>query len=52
MFRSCGVWSHREGQSLGSNGDTYAYAKSDAQDYAYTTASSNAGAASYFYTHT
>jgi hypothetical protein len=43
MFRGCGVGSYRGGQSLGSNGDTYAYAKSNA----YTTASSNTGAASY-----
>jgi hypothetical protein len=47
MFRGCCVGFYRGGQSLGSNGDTYAYAKSDAQGYAYTTASSNTGAASY-----
>jgi hypothetical protein len=30
MFRGCGVGSYRGGQSLGRNGDTYAYTKSDA----------------------
>jgi hypothetical protein len=47
MFRGCGVGSCRGGQPLGSNGDTYAYTKSDVQGYADTTASSNTGAASY-----
>jgi hypothetical protein len=52
MFCGCGVGSYRGKQSVGSNGDTYAYTKSDAQDSAYTTASSNTGAASYSSTPT
>jgi hypothetical protein len=43
MFCGCGVGSYRGKQSVGSNGDTCAYAKSNA----YTTASSNTCAASY-----
>jgi hypothetical protein len=31
MFRGCGMGSYRGGQSLGSNGNTYAYTKSDAE---------------------
>jgi hypothetical protein len=31
MFRGCGVGSYRGGRSLGSDGDTYAYTKGDAQ---------------------
>jgi hypothetical protein len=31
MFRGCGVGSSIGGQSLGRNGDTYAYTKSDAK---------------------
>jgi hypothetical protein len=43
MFCGCGVGSYRGKQSVGSNGDTCAYVKSNA----YTTASSNTCAASY-----
>ena len=50
MFRRCGVGSYRGGQSPGGNGDTYAYTN-NAQDEAYTTASSNAGASSDTYTY-
>jgi hypothetical protein len=32
MFRGCGVGFYRGGQSPRSNGDTYAYTNSDAQD--------------------
>jgi hypothetical protein len=43
MFCGCGVGSYRGKQSVGSNADTCAYAKSNA----YTTASSNTFSASY-----